>query len=197
MESQDERFYKQVSFFLDKLKVNNRRYHQTPIIDGRDCLRNMEKYFDRDGERYAFVKGDISIRVTKATKCSEYHDCITSLIIPFGTRVHLGSLWWTTNNYSSKHYYSDELLTPFFERKCRSVFAYVEGSIAHDTISKTPYYPVKVYSKYDHFFQYQNKEIVYPQQDGFSYRQTGNTSCGGGIHFFFDYRDSLKYIKVP
>ncbi|XWV25401.1 putative ORFan [Tupanvirus deep ocean] len=83
---------------------------QVPVIDGRICADDPDKYFNwieeshttemrlgasGFGGKFAKVKPEFAIAVTKITKClNSYDKCYTIMIIPPGTNVLLGYKYW-------------------------------------------------------------------------------------------------------
>jgi len=176
------------------------------IINGEECQANIDKYFDRQGIRYARVKDGFAIRVYKATvpylfysrdQSQSLHEserslkkCITFMLLLPGTKVHLGELYWnyeylhlkTTESYQSYQSYHLHV------KKCRADAAFIESSkqLNSEKEIKSPY------SYFTSSFQYPKGTTIFPHKFNTD-ENTEFSTCAPGIHFFFSRADVIVY----
>lgn len=185
--------------------------NKNDIIDGSECLKNMDLYFEKFSQNYALTKK--SIRVYKKTCMRDFFDneftnkqCVTSLIIPAGTHVHLGPKCWSDNNkmqelkYPYQNFKSKQGVLSFdelHEFKCRAQKAYVEKLDVKLSAEKQP---MTTSSLFDASFRYRKDMMLQIDKfhgrkifDGDQVSSQYDHICESGIHFFLDQTTAEKY----
>lgn len=185
-----------------QLAAKNKNYQNGPILD------SPKNYFTRINNKYGLTTENI--RVSKITKDFDSNPCITSMIIPKNTRIHLSSEYWEN---------PVEFIKYLDNKKFRSEKAYIEFTIKFvnklDNISLSDFLIKKSYSEYDPNFIYETNKLIFPDYFTDSdycltsgvctnlyrnnkkytnyYYKTDNTLCTNGIHFFTDIDNTIKY----
>lgn len=169
--------------FLDKNKDK--------IIEGSECAKDIDLCFKRFGPKYALTKKPIRVYKKTYDNGNENY-CITSLIIPVDTKVHLGMKWWM-----EKITFFPFIFNDLYKKKCRAQKAYVENLNIHPFFSN----PKETRSFHDQQFKYY-KDAFLKINDFYGaecfenickIKNDNDEVCEPGIHFFFEKEDALKY----
>ena len=179
-------------------------FFATKPIDGEVCHRDILKCFEYSGwsKKYARAKEDILVH--KATRVNDSNllfdrtHSITSLIIPKGTRVHLGLNY---HRHGTPYDFNDLDYMKCRAEEARVVQADVEGK-------RTTTY--SIYSE-ERSIAYTNGQVVKPSEffdqefyaKCYESEQTDqacdreyDVTCKGGIHFFLRKSYAERYGKL-
>lgn len=177
-----------------------------PVIDGRICAKDPLQCFRRTSDRYAEVLPDRAILVTKTTTdCSgsgiaQGYKCLTTLVLPPRTRVHIGSKYRLQSNGSQVDLADHDI----DHAKCRADRAFVVGNLCESFArisanSQIPdYYPYglpvpinKTCSDFYINFEYMVDKFI---QSKFDTSTDGPTTCAEGIHFFLKPKKTFDWL---
>ena len=175
------------------------RFFATKPIDGEVCHRDILKCFEYSGESKKYARAKKDILVHKATRVSPFdrNYSITSLTIPKGTRVHLGS------NYHRDGTPSDS--NNLDHMKCRAEEArVVKADINSERTTSCSIYPDAMKVDYTNgqvvkpseFFDQEFYMRCYENEDtDYSCVKDPDVTCKGGIHFFLRKSYAEQYVK--